>query len=145
MNLTKYLIDQKFVSEMKEYAEIVNELLKYGKDEAAYGYKLCFYAQLIGFMNKNFSIFGANFKKVSNTLSIDKQILDDINLHLTSKEVLREKNSDSIYYCYQEGRKFKCYNTEKVFNQLLQLHMTIASASFEREEKKNCIQLKKSI
>ena len=96
-------------------------------------------------MNKNFSIFGANFKKVSNTLSIDKQILDDINLHLTSKEVLREKNSDSIYYCYQEGRKFKCYNTEKVFNQLLQLHMTIASASFEREEKKNCIQLKKSI
>lgn len=91
MNLTKYLIDQKFVSEMKEYAEIVNELLKYGKDEAAYSYKLCFYAQLIGFMNKNFSIFGANFKKVSNTLSIDKQILDDINLHLTSKEVLLKK------------------------------------------------------
>lgn len=145
MNLKKSLMEQKFLSEMKGYTNIIIEQLKYKNDEAAYSYKLCFYAQFLGFINKNFLSYGINIKKISDTLSIDTEILDDISKHLNSEETLNEKNSNSIYYCYRKGHKFKCSNPEKMLNHLLHLHMKIASASFEREEKKSCIQLKKYI
>lgn len=145
MNLTKNLIDQKFLSEMKGYTNVINELLKYKKEEAAYSYKLCFYAQFLGFINKNFLSYGINIKKISGTLSIDTEILDNIRKHLTSEEKLNEKNSDSIYYCYQNGREFQCSNPEKMLNHLLRLHMKINTVSFEKEGRKNCIQLTKSI
>ena len=145
MNLTKNLIEQKFLSEMKGYTNVIIEQLKYKNDEAAYSYKLCFYAQFLGFFNKNFLSYGINIKKISGTLSIDTEILDNIRKHLTSEEKLNEKNSDSIYYCYQNGNEFQCSNPEKMLNHLLRLHMKINTASFEKEKRKNCIQLTKSI
>lgn len=145
MNLTKNLIEQIFLSEMKGYTNVIIEQLKYKNDEAAYSYKLCFYAQFLGFINKNCLSYGINIKKISGTLSIDTEILDNIRKHLTSEEKLNEKNSDSIYYCYQIGHEFQCSNPKKMLNHLLQLHMKINTASFEKEEKKSCIQLKKYI
>lgn len=145
MNLKKSLMEQKFLSEMKGYTNVIIEQLKYKNDEAAYSYKLCFYAQFLGFINSNFLYYDINIKKISDTLSIDTEILDNIRRHLTSEEKLNEKNSDSIYYCYQNGREFQCSNPEKMLNYLLRLHMKINTASFEKEERKNCIQLTKSI
>lgn len=148
MNLKERLMEQKFLSEMKGYTNVIIEQLKCTNDEAAYSYKLCFYAQFLGFINSNFLYYnsnGINIKKIYDTLSVDIEILDNIRKHLNSEETLNEKNSDSIYYCYQNGREFQCSNPEKMLNHLLRLHMKIAAASLERGERKNCIQLKKFI
>lgn len=138
--------ENSFLKDVEQYVDAYEILISSDYTKEAYSYALCFYASFIGFLHAIYSNDRIVTTMTLNTLSIDPDIIPDLNNYIYSKDLIEDKNSNSVYYCYNKAIKISYEHIEYVIDSFLKLHNRIATSSkITTNEKKKIEETKKLI
>ena len=141
-NLICHFDEKRFIKEMNDLTKTIIFLTNSKDQKTANEYKLIYYAEMLGFLEKDRNI---DISDLLINLNIDDDIMYKLYNVLYNSNNIETINNYNIFYSYYKGYELQYINEQKILDKLFNMHLEISKNDFVIENKKNNQQIKRKL